>query len=114
MFYHDSSGRNYTGTNATFIQRKSTHTGDNRNHCRDHIMALLLLFTIVIPRTAEHGAEKRSERFDTAVNNAVNQAMENVQENGTIFQKEPSVPMSPGLLAIEKPFEEKQELEAQS
>ncbi len=77
-------------------------------------LALLLLFTIVIPRTAEHGAEKRSERFDTAVNNAVNQAMENVHENGTIFQKEPSVPMSPGLLAIEKPFEEKQELEAQS
>ena len=75
------------------------------------IFALLLLFTVIIPLTAEQGAEKRADRFDTAVNSAVNQAMENVNETGTIFQKEPSVPMSPGLLAIEKPFEEEQEQE---
>ncbi len=75
------------------------------------IFALLLLFTVIIPLTAEHGTETRSERLDAAVHSAVNQAMENVQETGTIFQKEPSVPMSPGLLALEKPFEEEEQEE---
>ena len=78
------------------------------------IFALLLLFTVIIPLTAEHGTETRSERLDAAVNSAVNQAMENVNDTGTIFQKEPSVPMSPGLLAIEKPFEEEEKQEERS
>lgn len=70
---------------------------------------LLLLFMVIIPLSAEKSAEERSERVDIAVNQAVSQAMENVNTTGTIYQKEPSVPMSPGLLAIEEPFEEEQE-----
>lgn len=72
-------------------------------------LALILLFMVIIPLSAEKSAEERSERSDAAVNQAVSQAMNNVNSTGTIFQKEPEVPMSPGLLAIEKPFEQEQE-----
>jgi len=78
------------------------------------VFALLLLFLVIIPLTAEQGTEERSERLDSAVNLAVNQAMENVDNTGTIYQKEPSITMSPGLLAIEKPFEAEQEQEERS
>jgi len=78
------------------------------------VFALLLLFLVIIPLTAEQGTEERSERLDSAVNLAVNQAMENVDNTGTIYQKEPSITMSTGLLAIEKPFEAEQEQEERS
>jgi len=72
-------------------------------------LALILLIMVIIPLSAEKSAEERSARSDAAVSPAVSQAMDDVNTTGTIYQKEPSVPMSPGLLAIEQPFEQEQE-----
>ncbi|WP_373838876.1 hypothetical protein [Methanospirillum sp.] len=69
------------------------------------VFALLIFFTVIIPMTAEQGAEKRSDKLDARVDEVVNQAKENVNNTGKVFIKEPSVPMSPGLLAIEEKFE---------
>jgi membrane-bound ClpP family serine protease len=76
------------------------------------VLALLLLFTVIIPLTAEKSAMKRSERVDEAIQGAVSQAMDNVNTTGKIFLKEPSVTMNPGIMALEKPFEQKEEQEA--
>jgi hypothetical protein len=69
------------------------------------VFALLIFFTVVVPFTAEQGAEKRSDKLDVLVDDVVSQAKENVNETGKVFLKEPSVPMSPGLLAIEERFD---------
>ena len=75
------------------------------------IFALVLLFMVIIPLSAEKSTGDRSEQLDAAINLSVNQAMENVNDTGTIYQKEPSIPMSPELSAIEKPFEAEEEQE---
>lgn len=69
---------------------------------------------VIIPLTAEQSTVEHGERLDAAVNLEEKQAMENVNETGTIYQKEPSITMSPGLLALEKPYEAEEEQEERS
>ena len=73
--------------------------------------ALVVLFFVIIPMSAEQGVQGRSERLEEAVNLAEKQAMENVNETGSIYPKEPSITMSPELLTLEKPFDAVEEQE---